>query len=99
MTHPPRDQRRCPCAARARAGLIAVVAGFSLIAGGVVTAHEVSPQRMTPVVLAVRQARTAVVSIRGQKTVTEPAESGNTSEASEAPRQVNGMGTGTIIDQ
>jgi serine protease Do len=36
------------------------------------------------------------VSIRGQKTVTTPAESG---DSSDAPRQVNGMGTGTIVDE
>src|SRR6185436_12549883 len=50
-------------------------------------------------VLAVRKARVSVVSIKGQKTVTEQAESGSTADASEAPRQVNGMGTGTIIDE
>ena len=54
---------------------------------------------MTPVVLAVRQARPAVVSIRGQKTVLEPVSSTDSDEESEAPRQVNGMGTGTIIDE
>ncbi len=53
-------------------------------------------------VLAVRQARPAVVSLRGQKTVVEPTASADSSEASEAaetPRQVNGMGTGTIVDE
>ncbi len=62
------------------------------------TAHEITPERMTPVVLAVRQARTAVVSIRGQKTVLEPA-TGDSASTTETPRQVNGMGTGTIIDE
>ena len=47
--------------------------------------------------LAVRNARPAVVSIRGQKTVVEAADAADT-EAGEAPRQVNGMGTGTVID-
>jgi serine protease Do len=61
-----------------------------------VTGREVSAERLTPVVLAVRQARPAVVSIQGQKTITDAAEFGN---AADSPRQVNGMGTGTIIDE
>jgi serine protease Do len=93
-----RDQRRCRCAARARWTLIAAAA-CSLIAGAdFASAHDVSPERMTPIVVAVRKARVSVVSIKGQKTVTESAESGD-GQASETPRQVNGMGTGTIIDQ
>ena len=60
------------------------------------TAREISAERLTPVVLAVRQARPAVVSIQGQKTVTNAAELEN---GSDAPRQVNGMGTGTIVDE
>jgi serine protease Do len=62
-------------------------------------AHEVSPERLTPIVLAVRKARVSVVSIKGQKTVSETAERTNTTDASDAPRQVNGMGTGTVIDE
>jgi serine protease Do len=50
---------------------------------------------MTPIVIAVREARSAVVSIQGQKTVT----GGDVVGAPDVPRQVNGMGTGTIIDQ
>src|SRR6185295_12040713 len=99
MIHPLRDQRRCPCAARARMKLIAVAACFLLVGADFAAAHEVSPERLTPIVLAVRKARVSVVSIKGQKTVTEQAESGSTADASEAPRQVNGMGTGTIIDE
>src|SRR4051812_38049494 len=99
MIHPLRDQRQCPCAARARMKLIAVAACLVLLGGDFVAAHEVSPERLTPIVLAVRKARVSVVSIKGQKTVTEQAEPGATADASEAPRQVNGMGTGTIIDE
>src|SRR4051794_26855137 len=91
MTHPPRDQRCCICAVRARVVSIAIAACAALFANGLAAAHEISQQRLTPVVVAVRNARAAVVSIRGQKTVTEPAESGSSSETSEAPRQVNGM--------
>jgi serine protease Do len=79
--------------------LMLVAACLVLMGAGLVPAHDVSPERLTPVVLAVRKARVSVVSIKGQKTVTEPTESNATADASEAPRQVNGMGTGTIIDE
>jgi serine protease Do len=59
-------------------------------------AREVSQQRLSPVVVAVRQARPAVVSIRGQKKSPEPE---TTADDSEIPRQVNGMGTGSIVDE
>src|SRR3954468_12959908 len=98
MTHPLRDQRRCPCAARARMKRIAIAACFVLMGTDLARAHEVSAERLTPIVLAVRKARVSVVSIKGQKTVTEPTEPGGTADPNEAPRQVNGMGTGTVID-
>jgi serine protease Do len=79
--------------------LLAIAACFVLIRADLATAHEVSPERLTPIVLAVRKARVSVVSIKGQKTVTEPAEPGKTADPNEAPRQVNGMGTGTVIDE
>jgi serine protease Do len=58
--------------------------------------REISPERLTPAVLAVRQARPAVVSIQGQKTVAGGAEAASSPDS---PRQVNGMGTGTIVDE
>ena len=57
--------------------------------------REISQERLTPVVLAVRQARPAVVSIQGQKTVS----AAEAASSPDAPRQVNGMGTGTIVDE
>ncbi len=60
-------------------------------------AREVSQQRLTPVVAAVRQARPAVVSIRGEKTAVSEADT--TRNDADAPRHVNGMGTGTIVDE
>jgi serine protease Do len=51
---------------------------------------------MTYVVRAVRAARPAVVNIQGQKTVAPTVQ---TAAGSETPRQVNGMGTGVVIDQ
>jgi serine protease Do len=98
MIHPSRDQRRCVCAARARNVAIVVSVCLTLLGGNCAAAHEISPERLTPVVLAVRKARPAVVSIKGQKTITEPAE-GAAPGSAETPRQVNGMGTGTIIDE
>ena len=52
---------------------------------------EVSSLRETPIVRAVRNARPSVVNIQGQKTVPDEANAGST-------RQVNGMGTGVVID-
>ncbi len=49
--------------------------------------------RLTPIVKAVRNASPAVVNIQGQKSIIETTES-----ARQVSKQVNGMGTGTIID-
>jgi serine protease Do len=59
-------------------------------------ARVFSELRVTRVVLAVREARPSVVSIRGQKTSTHPEE---TAGGTDVPRQVNGMGTGTVVDE
>src|SRR5262245_25765401 len=94
MTHTPRAHRCRPRAAARLAASLALT--LPLPTPPAISAHEISPERMTPVVRAVREARAAVVSIQGQKTVAATEEGGS---ASEAPRQVNGMGTGTIIDE
>ena len=52
-------------------------------------------ERITPIVSAVRNAAPAVVNIQGQKSVTDPLAVGRTAPAS---REVNGMGTGVVID-
>jgi serine protease Do len=67
-----------------------------LAAAGPALAREITPERLTPVVRAVRQARPSVVSIQGQKTVASSVESVS---GADTTRQVNGMGTGTIIDE
>jgi serine protease Do len=59
-------------------------------------AKEPSPRRLTDVVLAVRAARPAVVNIQGQKTVPAAVQAVGSTEV---PHQVNGMGTGVIIDE
>ena len=56
-------------------------------------ATAVSQERLTPIVRAVRDCSPAVVNIQGQKSVTNTAENGTSSS-----RQVNGMGTGVVID-
>jgi serine protease Do len=62
----------------------------------VATGKEVSQRRLTPVVRAVREARPAVVNIQGQKLVAGFDQPGG---GSDAPHQVNGMGTGIVIDE
>ena len=53
-----------------------------------------SDQRFTPIVKAAQKTKPSVVSIRGEKTVLpSPQEAG-----ADAPRRVNGMGTGIVID-
>jgi len=54
-----------------------------------------APNRVTPIVRAIRDAGPAVVNIQGQKSVTDPIAVGR---AAAAPREVNGMGTGVVID-
>lgn len=61
-------------------------------AGPPAGADEVSPLRLTPIVRAVQAARPSVVNIQGQKTVADDkGPAGST-------RQVNGMGTGVVVD-
>ena len=91
MTPILRVRRSCPCAfACWMAAACLSLPVFSPPAFG----REISPERLTSVVLAVREARPAVVSIQGQKTVGDAAAAG-----ADASRQVNGMGTGTIVDE
>jgi serine protease Do len=59
-------------------------------------AKELSPRRMTDVVIAVRAARPSVVNIQGQKTVPAAVQAAGSTEL---PHQVNGMGTGVVIDE
>lgn len=52
--------------------------------------------RRTPIVVAVEQARPAIVNIHGEKTV---GAEGPSSQGGEVGRRVNGMGTGIIVDE
>lgn len=59
---------------------------------------SISPTRETPTVLAIRRASPAVVNIHGQKTVRNTAAGFAGAGTPDSFRQVNGMGTGVVID-
>lgn len=71
----------------------ALLAAVSGCLAPTLASAEIAQVRLTPIVQAVRSASPAVVNIQGQKTVKESA-----TGAASAPRQVNGMGTGVVID-
>jgi serine protease Do len=96
MTQPLRARCRRLCAPGAPLALISLTLCLLATAPPSVRAREVTPERLTPIVLAVRQVRASVVSIQGQKTVANAVE---TASGPDVPRQVNGMGTGTIVDE
>ena len=58
----------------------------------------ISEARVTPTVKAIRRASPAVVNIHGQKTVRATAAGMAGAEGPDSFRQVNGMGTGVVID-
>ena len=62
------------------------------------THHVTDSKRETPTVLAVRRASPSVVNLHGQKTVRSTASNSVGAGDSGGFRQVNGMGTGIIID-
>jgi serine protease Do len=68
------------------------IAAFVLTTAGRAAASD---QRFTPIVKAAQRTKPAVVSIRGEKTVTPAAQESGTADP---PRRVNGMGTGIVID-
>ncbi len=57
------------------------------------TASQAESERNTPIVRAIRKAEPAVVNIQGNKTITSSSGSGQSTR-----QEVNGMGTGVIID-
>lgn len=77
-----------------RTFLMMALLGLSPVFAGSVSAQSQS-DRMTPEVRAVQATRATVVNIRGKKTVSEPARRFD----EDAARQVNGMGTGVLVDQ
>lgn len=78
--------------------VLAVLIGLSI--GGLDTASadnrfSANSKRVTPLVLAVENTRKSVVNLRGRKTV--PDDSAG-SDSTQKLKQVNGMGTGVVID-
>ncbi|TWU62835.1 trypsin-like peptidase domain-containing protein [Crateriforma conspicua] len=60
--------------------------------------ESISDARMTPTVRAIRRASPAVVNIHGQKTVRTTAAGMVGANSQDSFRQVNGMGTGVVVD-
>lgn len=87
MAERPAHQRASAC----RTILILGVFLSLGLAGRQVSA-EASELRQSPIVKAVQQSRSAIVNIRGEKTIAAAA------AANEPGRRVNGMGTGVVID-
>jgi len=73
-----------------RPALLACAGIFFILSGSAAA----SDQRFTPIVKAAQKSKPSVVSIRGEKTVLPGPQTG----ANEAPKRVNGMGTGVVID-
>jgi len=84
-----------PAAFSFRAFAIAWALACSLVTA--VERVQATTTRLTPIVVAVQKARPSVVNIHGRKTVrSDEPESGSQSETF---KQVNGMGTGIVIDE
>lgn len=84
---------------RPQLALAALGIGVLLIAASLASSappSAPSESRMSPIVVAVKKARPAVVNIHGEKTV---ATSDSRRSHSESGRRVNGMGTGVILDE
>jgi serine protease Do len=79
---------------RRAVALALMASSLALVAGGGATGAKASELRQTPIVKAVNGAAPSVVNIHGRKTVRAE----NASFGSESLRQVNGMGTGIVID-
>lgn len=81
-----------PIRTRYVGGLLTFAFAFSGLAAALpASGKEITPERLSPLVRAVQQASPSVVNIQGQKTVTDPGPAHDS-------RQVNGMGTGVVID-
>jgi serine protease Do len=84
----------CSAVASLFVGLSAITVPLAAQSPG----KRVSDLRETPTVLAIRRASPAVVNIHGQKTVRSTAAGMAGATGPDSFRQVNGMGTGIVID-
>lgn len=73
--------------------LASVAAGLSVTLAQPLTLFADPPQRVSPIVRAIQHAEAAVVNIQGSKTVVSASTTSPNSK-----QEVNGMGTGVIID-
>lgn len=81
--------------------VMAALIGIIITAGPLAAqspSQHVSDARETPTVLAIRRASPAIVNIHGQKTVRATAAGMAGATGPDSFRQVNGMGTGVVID-
>ncbi|TWU17576.1 Periplasmic serine endoprotease DegP precursor [Novipirellula galeiformis] len=98
---------RCPAVGRSMFAGVAFSLASSMLpmaaqtpsdSGNAARISQVSSARQTPTVLAIRRAAPAVVNIHGQKTVRATAAGMAGATGPDSFRQVNGMGTGVVID-
>jgi serine protease Do len=87
--------RPLECRRPARRAFWPTAFAFALAVLPPLAVHGTPTSRVTPIVQAVREAAPAVVNIQGQKSVTDATP---TSRGLAVPREVNGMGTGVVID-
>ena len=80
------------------ASIFVGVCFWTVPAAGQSPSQRISDLRETPTVLAIRRASPSVVNIHGQKTIRATAAGMAGSTDPSSFRQVNGMGTGVIID-
>jgi serine protease Do len=84
-----------PCVCRRLVERWLVASTFAVCLPAVLSpASAGATDRETPIVKAVRGAAPATVNIQGHKSITDPAAAGR----APASREVNGMGTGVVID-
>ncbi len=87
---------RSACAwIRTRGGLFCGLLAVGLLLSNAMSTAECSERRMSPTVRLVKQVRPAIVNIHGQKTLGPGDDNYRRGEA----QNVNGMGTGVIIDE
>ena len=86
--------RPCVCRRLVERTLVLSTIAACLPAALLPVTASAATDRATPIVKAVRDAAPATVNIQGHKSITDPAAAGRTAAA----REVNGMGTGVVID-
>ncbi|MGY8770811.1 MAG: trypsin-like peptidase domain-containing protein [Pirellulales bacterium] len=73
-------------------GILAIIVSVQTFSSAIESKVSASELRNTPIVKAVQNAKASIVNIHGHKTIASTNTTGN------AQRQVNGMGTGVVVD-